>query len=217
MHDEHAANQPAVTPPIHALLFDLGGVVFEIDFDRAFAQWESISELSFDAIKRAFHFDEPYRQHECGAISADEYYAHLCTVLKLQPDMRRIEHGWNAIYLLPIHETWQLIEDARKRLPCYAFSNTNAAHKLQWIAQFPGLEALFDHIYTSHEIGARKPERDAFLHVADAIEVAPSSILFFDDTLENVEGARRAGLNAVHVRSPQDVRSALAALRHEPR
>jgi putative hydrolase of the HAD superfamily len=46
--------------------------------------------------------------------------------------------------------------------------------------------------------------------VAERIGVAPSAILFFDDTAENVEGARAAGLQAVLVRSPQDVEQALA-------
>ena len=45
-----------------------------------------------------------------------------------------------------------------------------------------------------------------------SIGVPLASILFFDDLLENVEGARAAGLNVVHVRGPVDVRD---ALRHE--
>ena len=36
-----------------------------------------------------------------------------------------------------------------------------------------------------------------------------SRILFFDDTLSNVEGAAAAGLMAVHVKTPQDVEHAL--------
>jgi putative hydrolase of the HAD superfamily len=39
--------------------------------------------------------------------------------------------------------------------------------------------------------------------------VPPARILFFDDTLANVEGARLAGLQAVHVRGPDDVRNAV--------
>ena len=58
-----------------------------------------------------------------------------------------------------------------------------------------------------------KPEREAFEHISREIGVAPGKILFFDDTLENVEGARKAGLQAVHVKSPQDVANALRLAR----
>jgi putative hydrolase of the HAD superfamily len=42
--------------------------------------------------------------------------------------------------------------------------------------------------------------------------VPASRIVFFDDLAENIEGARARGITAVHVRSPDDVAHALAAL-----
>ncbi len=54
---------------IKALLFDLGGVVMEIDFNSAFAHWQRISRLSLAELKAAFTFDVPYQRHERGEIS----------------------------------------------------------------------------------------------------------------------------------------------------
>jgi putative hydrolase of the HAD superfamily len=48
--------------------------------------------------------------------------------------------------------------------------------------------------------------------VVNAIGVPATRILFFDDSAENVEGARACGLQAVHVKSSEDVADALAAL-----
>ena len=45
---------------VKALLFDLGGVVIEIDFDRVLKRWEPISKLSFTELKATFHFDAAY-------------------------------------------------------------------------------------------------------------------------------------------------------------
>jgi putative hydrolase of the HAD superfamily len=59
-------------------------------------------------------------------------------------------------------------------------------------------------------MGKRKPEPDAFQAVADAIGVPLDAILFFDDTLENVQGARAVGMRAVHVRSGKDIEDAVA-------
>ena len=64
----------------------------------------------------------------------------------------------------------------------------------------------------SSTIGLRKPEAEAYDHVTKAIGVPASRIVFFDDSADNIEGARARGLTAVHVKSPDDVAKALAAL-----
>lgn len=207
---------PAEMRATQALLFDLGGVVIDIDFDRAFAQWQSISRLSFAEIKSLFKPDIPYQRHECGEIPSDEYFDHLCTTLKLQRDFRLVADGWNAIYLGEIGETVKIIQATRASIPCYAFTNSNALHQTTWSAQFPAVVQCFDRIFSSHEIGLRKPDRRAFEYIAAAIGVAPRSIIFFDDLVENVDGAAAAGLQAVHVRSPDDVRIALRRIGRAP-
>lgn len=70
----------------------------------------------------------------------------------------------------------------------------------------------FDPMFVSSEIGHRKPDRSAFEFVARSVGVPVESFLFFDDTLANVEGALAAGLDAVHVRGPADVKAALVRL-----
>lgn len=93
-----------MTAKVQALLFDLGGVVLDIDFNRAFEHWQSVSRLSFDDIKAGFRFDAAYQQHERGEIDAAQYFAHLCNALQLQKGHARIAEGWNAIFLGEISE-----------------------------------------------------------------------------------------------------------------
>jgi FMN phosphatase YigB (HAD superfamily) len=201
------AAQPAAT--VRALLFDLGGVLIDINFQRAFEHWQALSTLSLEGIRERFGFDEAYEQHERGEISADAYFAHLARELQLQDDPRAIARGWNAIFTGEIGETLVLVQAARAHLPCFAFSNSNAVHQAAWSAMFPRVVQAFDHIFVSSDIGLRKPERQAFEHIAREIRVAPQAMLFFDDLADNVAGAQAAGLQAVHVRSPADVRMAL--------
>lgn len=72
--------------------------------------------------------------------------------------------------------------------------------------------SLFDRIFMSFEMGMRKPDKIAFDVVTDAIGLSHGEILFFDDTDENVEGARLAGLQAVKVSDPIDIQFALAEI-----
>jgi putative hydrolase of the HAD superfamily len=59
-------------------------------------------------------------------------------------------------------------------------------------------------------MGWRKPEPEAFEHVSREIGVPLERILFLDDTVANLEGARALGMKTVHVRSPRDVVRALS-------
>ncbi|MCP4979435.1 MAG: HAD-IA family hydrolase [Gammaproteobacteria bacterium] len=56
----------------------------------------------------------------------------------------------------------------------------------------------------------RKPDRVAFDAIADNTGISLGKMLFFDDTEENVDGARAAGMRAVHVKTHSDVKKALA-------
>ncbi len=184
----------------------------DIDFSRAFRAWQPISTLSLSQIADAFKFDAQYERHERGEITAAAYFEHLRSTLFLSGDDTRIQEGWNSIYIGEIPETIALVRSARKDIPCNAFTNTNAAHQAAWSAQFPTVTGLFGRIFASHEIGHRKPEKKAFEHIGRELGVALDSIMFFDDLIENIEGAQLAGLQAVHVRSPRDVRNALEAI-----
>src|SRR4029079_15101269 len=90
---------------VRALLFDLGGVLFEIDFNRAFEAWAPISQLSVQQMRAAFCFDIAYQRHERGQIAKEEYFDHLRSTLRLEADDAQIEIGWNAIFLEEIAST----------------------------------------------------------------------------------------------------------------
>lgn len=199
------------THKVQALLFDLGGVLIDVDFNRVLEHWQPVSRLSLQELKAKFALDLPYQQHERGEITAAEYFAYLAVNLQLQNNPARIAEGWNAIFGDEITETIKLVKEARAHIPCYVFSNTNVTHQAVWTARYPSLAQSFECIFVSSEMGCRKPERRAFEYVAQAIGVPLDAILFFDDHPDNVEGARAAGLQAVQVRGPADVKAALQA------
>lgn len=197
---------------IRALLFDLGGVLLDIDFGRAFASWASISRLSHGDLKEAFQRDLPYQRHERGEIGAPEYFTHVRETLQLEGDGERIVAGWNEILVAEIAQTRQMLEAVRGSIPCYVLTNSNPTHQAAFSARFPTLMASFERVFVSSDIGHRKPEREAFEFVANSIGMPLDAIMFFDDQIENVEGAAAAGLEAVHVRTPADIRTALLSI-----
>jgi putative hydrolase of the HAD superfamily len=194
---------------VEALLFDLGGVIVELDWERVFSHWARCAGKPAATIREGFSFDVPYQRHERGEIDSGAYYESLRRSLQLDIPDDEIDLGWKAVFVREIPETVALIRSLRGRIPMYLFSNSNPAHHAAWSTRFAEAIELFDQVFVSSEIGRRKPSRESFEHVAREIGLAPGSILFLDDTMENVEGARASGMQAVHVRSPQDVRDAL--------
>jgi glucose-1-phosphatase len=84
-------------PSVSAFLFDVGGVVVDIDFRRALDCWARSSELSADELKDAFRFDQEYERHERGEMPAADYFAHLAVKLRLAGGEATAKEGWNAI------------------------------------------------------------------------------------------------------------------------
>ena len=195
---------------VDALLFDLGGVVIDIDFGRALQAWADAARVPVPQIAERFCFDAPYEAHERGEIGPDEYCAHLRAALGLPLADDELLAGWNRIFVGPVPGMQGLLERLRHRYPLYAFSNTNHAHLGYWQPRYASLLSPFSAVYCSCEIGARKPEVEAFLEVARRMGVSPGRIAFFDDHSANVLGARKAGLLAHEAHSVAQVREALS-------
>ena len=196
-----------------ALLFDLGGVLIDVDPGRAFAYWARAIDGDPRALARRYVPGELYARHERGEISEACWFAALRAQLGLDGLADdAIAAGWNALLGDAIPGVAALLERASERWPLYLFSNTNRTHEAVWARRHAALLAPFARRFVSFELGLRKPEPGAFAAVARAIGVPAGRILFFDDLEANIEGARRAGLQAVHVRGTADMEAAIARL-----
>jgi glucose-1-phosphatase len=194
------------------LLFDLGRVVLDIDFNKAIASWAGHAGCEAAHLVGRFSPDETFRRHESGEISDAEFFAALRTSLGIGISDAQFMEGWNAIFAGEMPGIAGQLERAAKRLPLYAFSNTNNAHVEHFSAVHADVLGHFREIFLSSSIGLRKPDAAAYDHVVKAIGVPAGRIVFFDDSAQNIEGARARGLITVHVTSPVDVAEALAAL-----
>jgi glucose-1-phosphatase len=195
-----------------ALLFDLGRVVLDIDFNTTLARWAAHAGCAPADLAARFPRDESYRRHERGQISDAEFFTGLRTSLGVDLSDAQLLEGWNAIFLGEMPGIAKLLARAAKHVPLYAFSNTNPAHAEYLAKTYAGVLGHFRKIFLSPAIGLRKPDAAAYDHVVKAIGVPAARILFFDDSADNIAGARARGLQAVHVTSPDDVARALGEL-----
>jgi HAD superfamily hydrolase (TIGR01509 family) len=60
------------------------------------------------------------------------------------------------------------------------------------------LDALFDHVVLSGQVGMRKPDPGIYLYAAAQAGVAPEACVLVDDVEVNVAGAQSVGMQAIH-------------------
>jgi len=195
-----------------ALLFDLGGVVIDIDFQRAFARWAETTSCDAALLRELFSQDEAFKLHETGQLTDDEYFESLRVSLGINISSAELLDGWNAIFVGEMPGISGLLAKAAARVPLYAFTNTNQAHHLYWSRHHGNFVSHFNEIFVSYKIGLRKPDAEAFRFVVQAIGMPPERILFFDDVLANIEGARACGFQTVHVTTTSIVPEVLARI-----
>ncbi len=195
-----------------ALLFDLGRVVLDIDFKRAMACWARHGKCEPAAIAARFAADEALKLYESGKIDDDAYFATLRKMLGVDITHEQLLEGWNAIFIGEMPGIAPLLARAAKRLPLYALSNTNPPHIAHFSRVHADVLGHFREMYLSSTIGLLKPDAAAYDHVVKAIGTPATRIVFFDDLADNIQGARAYGLQAVHVKSSEDVANALNAL-----
>lgn len=197
---------------VRALLFDLGGVVIEADFERAFRFWAVRASCEPAELGRRFAFDEAYEKHERGELDASGYFTALRRCLGVRLSDNDLTAGWNEIYVGPVPGMTTMLSVASQRFPLFAFTNSNPTHQSVWAMRFATELSIFRSIFVSSQLGVRKPDPEAFTVVAGQAGFRAEEFLFFDDSPENVAGARNAGMQTVLVESTTDVRRALLRL-----
>ena len=156
--------------------------------------------------------NEAFALHDTGRLTGDGYFESLRMSLGINISNADFLDGWNAIFVGEMPGISVLLAKVATNVPLYAFTNTNRAHHLYWSRHFGNFVSHFKEIFVSYKIGLRKPDAEAFQFVVEAIGVPAERILFFDDVLANVEGARACGLTPVHVTTASTVPEILARM-----
>lgn len=187
---------------IQNLIFDLGGVILNIDPGKSVESMKKLGIDHFDQLYSQFKQNETFDKLEKGLISEDAFIDEILGHQNQPIERESVIQAWNSLLLDFPKERIQVLEHFRdsKEHRTFLLSNTNAIHKRAYTqdleAQFgyKGLEELFEKAYFSHEINMRKPDFEIFQFVLEDSLLNPSETLFIDDSEANIRAAEQLGI-----------------------
>ncbi|MFM2285171.1 MAG: hypothetical protein RLZZ543_668 [Bacteroidota bacterium] len=195
---------------IDAIIFDLGGVILNIDYQLPIKAFQKLGITDF-----ASHFSQASQSgllddYETGAISSEDFIQELRRYVKPETTDTQIIDAWNSILLDLPEERLFILEKAAENHRIFLLSNTNDIHIQEFNSylldehNLPSLEPFFEQLYLSYEVGLRKPDQRIFEYVLQDAGLEPSSTLFIDDSIQHIQAASELGI-VTHLLKGQDL------------
>jgi len=194
---------------IRAIIFDLGAVLLNINYNKTIEEFKKLgvkNSSSFYSKKKQTNL---FNLLETGKISAEDFTTEVKKECKYGSD-NQIVSAWNAMLLdLPKHRV-SLLKDLNKKYDIYLLSNTNFIHisefkNIMGYEKYEVFYKLFKKVYYSHEIGFRKPNKEAFQLILDENNLKANEVLFIDDSPQHIEGAKNLGIKTYHLKDGEEV------------
>lgn len=192
------------------IIFDLGGVIINIDWILSVEAFAHFNPHLKAKISSETYKSDTFIQYEKGLISDKEFRKQVQESFGFQAKDMEFDNAWNGLLLdIPIKRI-ELIKSLRSRFNVYLLSNTNAIHIrgvekiLQKDTGEVTLQNLFDKVYYSYEMHKRKPDAEIYQQILDEQGIIPQETLFLDDSLQNLEGAKRLGIQTLHISPNSD-------------
>lgn len=187
-----------------AIIFDLGGVILTIDYDKTVEAFDKLGLKAFDKMYSQATQSGLFDLFETGQVSAQSFINQLLPYLPVGTSPNHVVEAWNAMLLDFPPENLQFLEDLNQHKPIYLLSNTNEIHvkafhrKLKHVSGKTHLESYFHKVYFSNEVQLRKPNIEVFDFVCSQNKLNINKTLFIDDSEQHLIGARKLGLQTLH-------------------
>lgn len=192
------------------VIFDLGGVIVPLDFARAYRAIEGRSPYPAHEIPVRIAATGLVPELERGRIDPEEFAGRIAKTLGLRVGYEEFCELWSAIFPPRTLIPERLLEGLGRRHRLVLLSNTNAIHFSYIRRNYPLLEH-FDDFVLSYEVGAMKPAREIYREAIARAGCAPAECFFTDDVADNVEAARREGIDAEQFVGYEQLEQALHA------
>jgi putative hydrolase of the HAD superfamily len=195
---------------ISTLIFDLGGVLCDLDIDRCISNFKQLGLENFEHYLNNFGQSGFFMQLEKGLITAAEFRNEIRKLTPKSITDAQINEAWNSFLVGIPSERLDLLVELRKKYRVVLLSNTNIIHFPDTVARFFNYHGMstsdyFDACYLSYEMNMAKPDEEIFKTLLEAEQVPANECLFLDDGIKNIRQAARMGIQTHLVREKEDL------------
>ncbi len=208
---------------IKNIIFDLGAVLFNLDFGRMQAALGALAgqSLSSTPFYAPLMEERLFERFETGEATEAEFISKLQAICPYPIAAEQICVAWSAMLLdLPAERLALLEKIKAKGYRIFLLSNINVVHLRDFYtciekslnikaAEFDG---LFEQVFYSHLIGKRKPNVETYQWVLETVNILAEETVFIDDNDHNIKGAQAAGLAAFKHPANGDLQKTLEIL-----
>lgn len=193
------------------VFFDLGDVVCR------FVPAERIKEFALltGRTEQDLHYLvwESGLSAECdqGKYTLDQMCRAINDAIGSELDNLTIIDAWRRAFVLN-PDVYRIAREVSLKTRVGLLTNNAPVLRAAFPTWFAEVEALFDPILFTYELGTSKPDPVAFKRVQENVNCAPSELMLIDDSRKNVEVARTLGWQTIHYVNPVDLAETLKTL-----
>lgn len=195
------------------IIFDFGGVILNIDYNRSVEAFKKIGLIHFEKYYSQAEQKELFDNLETGYISPQDFRNELKRHLDGNYTDADIDKAWNAMLLDLPEERVQLLDSIKSKYRTFLLSNTNKIHHTAFSSSLKKkfnrdiFSELFEKAYFSHEINMRKPNAEIFELVLNENGLKKEETLFIDDSIQHIEGANKLGIQTIFLKKGESILS----------
>ena len=204
---------------IKNIIFDLGGVIINLDIPKTISEFNKLSNQPFESIYNQLQQTPVFDSFDKGQITEKDFFVELKKALRNDVTDEELLFAWNAMLLdFPKHRL-ELLSKLKPNYRLFLLSNTNESHVLEFEKTlfashgYQNLEPFFEKVYYSCRMNQRKPNADIFESVLNENNLIAEETLFIDDSPQHVEGALTLGVKAMLLEKNNEVEDLLKELK----
>ncbi|MFX1280009.1 MAG: HAD family hydrolase [Promethearchaeota archaeon] len=201
---------------VKAVVFDLGGVIVELDFSNFYNSIITQSPLNKPQTPILLEFFRQSDIYHQGLMSDEEFYHLACDLLQVcEVGQQRFFNAFNSIISSYNPEIVDIIKKIRQniRVKLLCLSNVNASHWDYLISKKWDFLQYFDEFILSHEVHLTKPDKKIFEFTIEKAGCNPDEIVFIDDGINNIRAAGELGIIAIKFSNEEELIKELEKLK----
>ena len=195
---------------IKNVVFDLGGVLINLDFDNCLNAFRKAGFQDIEKQACQFRGKGFFSQFELGEISPEEFRKAIRKEVSEALSDHEIDDMWNLMLLNIPREKLDLLLELRERYMVYLLSNTNQIH---WdyageeMFNYRGFRAddFFEDTFLSFKMHLAKPDKAIYEKVMKEANILPEETFFIDDSETNCRAAAALGIQTHHYHIGEDL------------